>query len=377
MRKISLIFGCAVAVISMFAQKNIENNPVFVVGTYTDAGSNGLYSYRFNEMSGNVEVLDSFKIDNPSYLTFSNDGKILYAVSEMDMDNSFVTALAFNVEDGSFKKLNGASVGGSPCYVSTNGNMVVTANYGGGTISVFPLASDGSLHPRSQLLQGGVGGPDTLRQNLPHIHCVEFSPDGKVLYASDFSADRLLKFDVVNPMDMEKNTFGLQISTDSTGSPEEISINADSGPRHLIFDESGRHAYLLGELSGAVTVFDNVDNCLNVLQVIDGDPVYERASGDIHLSPDGRFLYTSNRRRNDGLSIFSVNPDGTLTNIGYQNTGRHPRNFAVTPDGNFILVACRDDNVIEIYRRDKNTGLLTNIHKDMKISKPVCIKFVP
>ena len=103
-----------------------------------------------------------------------------------------------------------------------------------------------------------------------------------------------------------------------------------------------------------------------------------KGSGDIHISPDGKFLYASNRLKADGLAIFSIHPEnGMLTKVGYQLTGIHPRNFIITPNGKYLLVACRDSNEIQIYERDTDTGLLTDIRKDIKVVKPVCIKFVP
>ena len=103
-----------------------------------------------------------------------------------------------------------------------------------------------------------------------------------------------------------------------------------------------------------------------------------KGSGDIHISPDGKFLYASNRLKADGIAIFSIQPDnGILTKVGYQLTGIHPRNFIITPNGKYMLVACRDSNVIQIYERDADTGLLTDIHGDIKVDKPVCVKFIP
>ena len=111
-------------------------------------------------------------------------------------------------------------------------------------------------------------------------------------------------------------------------------------------------------------------------QTIAADTVGARGSADIHVSPDGRFVYASNRLQADGLAIFSINQeDGTLAKVGYQLTGRHPRNFAITPNGKYLLVASRDDNKIQVFSIDTQTGLLTDTNQDITLSKPVCIKF--
>ena len=155
-------------------------------------------------------------------------------------------------------------------------------------------------------------------------------------------------------------------------------VTPGSGPRHLEFSAKGDRAYLLNELSGTVMVFerDLEDGALTLVQEIQADQSGARGSGDIHLSADGRFLYSSHRLQNDGIAIFRVLDGGRLEYVGYQNTGVHPRNFVISPSGDFILVACKGDNSIEVYRRDKKSGLLSFLRKT-KVHQAVCLKFVP
>lgn len=349
----------------------MSNDLRLVVGTYTDAGSEGLYSYSFNQRTGEAAALDSCKAVNPSYLTVSENGKFIYAVSELGSGNAAVYALRFDRESGAFSNINTVLTEGSdPCYVSTNGKIVVTANYGG-SLSVIQLAGDGGLKSLKAIFNGSTGGPDTLRQSTPHVHCAVFSPDGKHLYASDFSADRLLCFDVI------KRGKELKPSTASDGQQLIAKVSPDYGPRHIIFDRKGRHAYLIGELSGAVTVFDVENGVLTPKQTVDADPFDGRGSADIHLSPDGRFLYASNRLKGDGIAVFKVDQaTGTLTEAGYVETGIHPRHFNITPNGKFLLCACRDDNEIQIYSLDKKSGMPAFTGKSIPLSKPVCVQFV-
>ena len=89
----------------------------------------------------------------------------------------------------------------------------------------------------------------------------------------------------------------------------------------------------------------------------------------------GKFVYASTRLKGDGITIFRVNGNGTLTRVGKQSTGKHPRNFAITPNGKFLLVACRDANKIQVFSRDKNTGMLKNTNQDIHLSHPVCVRF--
>ena len=344
-----------------------EDELSMLIGTYTDGTSKGIYSFRFNQKTGTATPLDSVELSNPSYLTPSEDGKFIYAVSEMNDSTAAVNALAFDKQTGNLRLLNSERTpGAAPCYVSTNGKEVLTANYSGGNMSVFRLRKDGTLSPAEVLFKGTANGPDTIRQIVPHIHCALFSPDGKYIFATDFSADRILRF----TLSSEGNISRLP--------GETIDIAPDSGPRHLTFSPNGKFAYLINELSGKVIAFGYTDGKLEQIQSIAADSLQARGSADIHLSPDGKFLYASNRLEGDGIAIFTVDTvNGTLTRAGYQPTGIHPRHFNITPNGKYLLAACRDSNVIQVYERDTENGLLKDTQQDILIDKPVCVQFIP
>lgn len=343
-----------------------QDELAMLVGTYTNGTSKGIYTFRFNQETGAASPLSSAELSNPSYLAASEDGKFIYAVSEMNDSASAVNSFAFDKATGALCLLNTErTLGGAPCYVATNGKEVLTANYSGGNMSVFPLRKDGTLEPVDTLFEGSATGPDTIRQSTAHIHCTIFSPDGKYIFATDFSADRILRF-VLHPKDIIPHP-----------SLEATHIEAGSGPRHLTFSPDGKRAYLISELSGKVTAFNYSDGKLEQIQTITADTIAARGSADIHLSPDGKYLYASNRLKEDGIAIFAVDPDnGTLAKVGYQTTGIHPRHFNITPNGKYLLAACRDSNVIQVYERDQTTGLLNDTHQDIIVDKPVCVQFV-
>lgn len=353
-----------------------EANPelTMLVGTYTSGESNGIYSFRFNEETGVTTPLSETEVENPSYLVPSADGKFVYAVSEFNDERAAANAFAFDKDNGTFRLLNTQQTEGEdPCYLITNGKNVITANYSGGSISVFPIAKDGSLLPASEIVKFKGSGADRERQEKPHLHCVRITPDGKYMLANDLGTDQIHKF-IINP-DADAKNEELFLKE---GIPAAFKVKAGSGPRHLTFSPDGNHAYIINELAGTVIAFEYNDGDLKEIQTIAADTVNAKGSGDIHISPDGKFLYASNRLKADGIAIFSINPEnGLLTKVGYQSTGIHPRNFIITPNGKYLLAACRDSNVIHVYERDADTGLLTNIHKDIKVDKPVCVKFVP
>ena len=344
-----------------------------LVGTYTSGDSKGIYSFRLNEENGTVTPLSDVAVENPSYLVPSSDGKFVYAVSEFSDERAAVNAFAFDKEKGTFRLLNTQKTGGEdPCYLTTNGKQVVTANYSGGSISVFPIQKDGALLPSSSVLKYEGSGMDKERQEKPHLHCVRITPDGRYLFADDLGTDQIYKFTVNPNADAENKELFLK-----EGIPAAYKVEPGSGPRHVTFSPNGKYAYLINELSGTVITFQYNDGELKEIQTIAADTVGAKGSADIHISPDGKFLYASNRLKADGIAIFRIDSEnGMLTKAGYQLTGTHPRNFIITPNGKYLLVACRDSNVIQVYERNAATGLLSDIHKDIKVSKPVCIQFL-
>lgn len=334
-----------------------------VVGTYTQHKSKGLYSFSFYQRTGRATPLDTLRLDNPSYLTFNKAGNKIYAVSENGGSTSAVCDIDFDRTTGRMTLRDKQSThGAAPCYVACRGQLLLTANYTGGSMSVFPLDNDGNVLPMTQQEKGHTGKMLVPQQATPHIHCAQFSPDGRRILATDFSADQLLGFKVKG----------------ATVEPEGAvaTLSEASGCRHLIWSGDGRFVYVISEVSGAVSVFRYVEGQMTRLQEIKSDSVGAQGSADIHLSPDGRWLYASNRLKSDGISIFRVDrKSGLLTKVGYQLTGIHPRNFAITPNRKYLLCACRDSNVIQVFAINKRTGLLTDTHQDIAVDSPVCIQF--
>lgn len=351
-----------------------QDELTMLVGTYTTGESKGMYSYRFNQETGESKALSFIETGNPSYLTPSSDGKFVYAVSEFSEDKAMVNAFAFDQAKGTFRFLNSQKVrGADPCYVIADGKHLVTANYSGGSISIFSIAKDGTLLPADSVIPFIGNGLDKERQEKPHLHCVQITPDGKYLLANDLGTDQIHRFTIEPPTDdkNEKQAFL------KSGSATSFKLKPGSGPRHLTFSPNSKFAYLINELSGTVVAFSYDSGELKEIQTIAADTVGGRGSADIHISPDGNFLYASNRLKADGIAIFSIHPQtGQLTKIGYQLTGIHPRNFIITPNGKYLLVACRDNNAIQVYKRNLSTGLLTHMNQDIKLDKPVCLKFV-
>jgi 6-phosphogluconolactonase len=239
-----------------------------------------------------------------------------------------------------------------------------------------------------QLWMGYAGhGVNFARQEAPHVHSVVFSPDDKWYYVQDLGLDRIS----VRPFDsgMAIKIFGRRAMIFETdwvpgkrADSFHVSTIPGSGPRHLTFSPNGRYAYLLEEMGGSVDVYryHPENGRLDSLQRIAAhvsDTLGPFRSADIHVSPDGRFLYASNRAESN-IAIFSIDPaTGLLTTVGYQPTfGKEPRNFTLDPSGRWLLVANQDSNAIVVFRVDRETGLLERTGKTIEVPAPTCLKML-
>ena len=357
-------------------QSNVsEKDSLFMlVGSYASAEEEGIKLYSFNQELGEICYITGVRgVSNPSYLTPSSDGKRVYAVSENGIDDSAAQALSLDLSEGKLSLLNAElTQGAAPCYIalSPHEDFVLTANYNGGNISIFRLNENGELlTPRVISFVGH--GIDPERQDKPHLHCIAFTPDGKYTIASDLGTDCLHVF-TMNAQDKSGSIPFL-----NEDEPQNFILPSGSGPRHISFSPDKKYAYVITELSGDVMVMAYHEENTKIIQTIKADTLGARGSADIHLTPNGKYLYASNRLKGDGIAIFKVDPaTGMLEKVGYQPTGIHPRNFVISPNGKFLLVACRFSNEIQIYQIDEATGLLKDTGKRVKTPEPTCLKFI-
>ena len=356
-----------------FAQ---DNKLIMYIGTYTEeSNSNGIYTYHFNQENGTFELLSSATAANPSFVTLSPDGKRLYAVSEYNDGRQ--GAYSFDVSEDKVQLSHPVFLptapkealpraGADPCHIVSDGNYVITANYTGGDISVFSLDAAGRLQTEVQ----HISFVEALHGSASHIHCIIPTPEKRYVLVTNLGKNCVYRF----RYKARKASKGVKVLKDMKVA-YRIS-DTIQGPRHLTFSKDGRFAYLINELGGECVVLSYRKGKLKEVQRIMADEGGGRGSADIHISPDGRFLYTSHRLKKDGIAIFAIDPEkGTLSKIGYQHTGIHPRNFAITPNGKYLLVACRDDNKIQVFERNEATGELIETPEEIEIDKPTCIVF--
>ncbi len=345
-----------------------------MIGTYTHSGnSEGIYSFLFNTKNGSAKPLGKQATIDPSFLISSVNQQIIYSVNER-ADSGSVTAFKLNAKADSLTQLNAVAAGGGhPCYLASdrNNRFLFVSNYTGGNFSAIPLKADGSLGTSIQTIQHRGKSINTGRQESPHVHSTVLSPDEKYLLVQDLGTDKISVYQV----DLNKATHPI----DST--PLHIfNCKPGSGPRHLIFHPIDNLVYAVQELSGAVTVLAFKNGALKQIQEISMIPAKSKGkvgAADIHISPDGAFLYASNRGDFNEILIYKINKNGTLGYRATQSTlGKTPRNFAIDPTGNFLLVANQNSNELVVFNRNKATGLLKHNGQRIKVGSPICIQFL-
>lgn len=367
MKKVYLFLLLISTVASMQAQKNLIN---LLVGTYTNTCySKGIYTYEFDTNNAQMRLKKSSdSIVNPSYLSISKDNKFVYAVNE-NGGESTISSFGFDYVSGKPSLINQeSSKGADPCYIINDDENVIVANYSGGNISVFGKKQDGGLTEAKQVVQHYGNGTNADRQEKAHVHMVYFSPDKKYVLSNDFGNDKVYVYNY-NP----SSTNEVLTLKDS------VSVKAGSGPRHLTFSKKGKYVYLLQELDGSLTTFSYADGKLtqiNETSILAKDFKGAFSSADIHISPNGKFLYASNRGEANTISIFKILKKGKLELKGEVSTlGKGPRNFVIDPTGKFLLVAHQYTNDIMIFKIHKRKGTLTDTGKKIDLCSPVCLIF--
>lgn len=344
------------------------------VGTYTEGKPDlGIFVYEFSARSGQLKKVSTVEnIINPSFLTLSPNGQYLYACTETKLPiEGSVTAFKVDSINGKLSLINKQPTGGdNPAYLTVHrsNKFVVNGNYSGGSVTVFATNENGSLNPFTQIIQFLDSSIIKGRQDKAHIHSTVFSPQNDFIFLPDLGSDkiRVFRFDSTKsqPLVAADNLFVRSI--------------LGSGPRHFTFHPNTKFAYCIEELSGMVAAYSYSNGRLDSIQrIFSYSKIQESyASADIHISPDGHFLYASNRVKENTISIFSIDRNnGKLTLIGHQQTyGDHPRNFTIDPTGKFLLVANQVTGNIVVFKRNIKTGLLTKTANEINVPRPSCLQ---
>jgi 6-phosphogluconolactonase len=349
------------------------------VGTYTRGTSKGIYAYRFRPSKGRAATIGlAAETENPSFLAVHPNQRYLYAVNEVadfEGGNGSVSAFSIDRKSGRLTFLNKASSrGGDPCHVTIDrsGKWLIAANYGSGSVAVLPIEKDGELGPAVSLMRHSGSGKDPRRQEGPHAHSVNLSPDHRILLVSDLGLDKVMIYR------WDAATGRLE-----TNRPPFAKLSPGSGPRHLAFHPTGRWVYQINELNSTITAFayDAESGSLQDKGTVSTLPrgfTGINSTAEVQVHPNGRFVYGSNRGH-DSIAVFAIQGDqGMLEPVQYVSTrGKTPRQFAIDPTGNYLLVANQDSDEVVLFRVNRENGTLAPTGTVLRAPMPVCVVFVP
>ncbi|MCJ0975270.1 lactonase family protein [Pseudomonas sp. PS1] len=357
-----------------------------LIGSYTSEGnSEGIYRMQFDAERGHLDPqpLQVIRSHNPSWLTLDLNRNRLYAANENGPGHpdpvGRVSAFMIAASSGRLSPLaQQITLGDEPTHLalSRDGRFLFVSNYGsranpGGSLAVVPTAKDGTLMPVTQIATHKASEQHPERQQSAHVHSAVISPDGKTLFVSDLGADRIFVYRY-DPSNAERPL--------TPADPAVITLPDGSGPRHLAFSPDGLQAYATLELSAQVVRFDHVDGSLVQRQLVnlaeDGD-ASRHSPGAIHPSPDGRFLYVSDRAETNRILVYAVDDNGMLREIQQRDSeGREPREFAIDPSGRFMLIANQKSDALVVLERDPDTGLLGDTLQSLPMGRPSDVKFI-
>ena len=350
------------------------------IGTYTDQGSRGIYTCRFNAEQGTWEVPRLVaECDNPTFLALHPSKPYLYAIGKFPM--GMLRGFHYDPQSGSLVPINEQEIPGQgPCHLtvcqSDAGDAVVVANYGSGSVASFPIASDGRIGPVASHLTHTGSGPNTARQQAPHAHGVYF--DGSTVAVVDLGIDRVVSY----PLDLATAT--LSRSADNTDLCTDLYLAPGAGPRHLAVSKDRRFTYVVNELDSTVSVFDRHLSCHplhSVSTLSEGHNAVERnevernnTAAEIALHPSGKFLYVSNRG-DDSMAVFAIDTAMPRAIQHIPSGGTTPRFFCLDPTGRFLLVCNQDSGTVCVFTIDQTTGTLTPTDQSIQVSQPACLVF--
>lgn len=349
---------------------------IVYVGTFNDRGSEGLYVFDFDRGSGEMNQLQTVSDrEGPNFQAIHPGGGYLYSVSgeafSEDTEHGTISAYQIHPQTGMLQLINEQSVEGrGTAHVSVDplGDFAYVSNYSEGNLSVFAISENGGISEAVDVVQHEGSSVNESRQNSPHVHSIVPSGDGRFIYVSDLGTDQIVIYEV------DRTTGEL-----SSAEVPYVESTPGSGPRHFTIHPGGEFAYSAEELSSTVAVFsvDQNSGALEEVQRITMLPEgYDgnNSAADIHVSPDGKFLYASNRGH-DSLVIYRVDEEtGTLTLVGYEPTrGGHPRNFMMDQMGEYVLVANRDNDNVVVFNRNQETGKLTYSGEEVSVPMAVCV----
>ena len=349
-------------------------------GTFTDRQSKGIYRSTMNAATGALSQPELVaQVPSPSFLALHPNHRFMYSVNEVDRfdgrHTGSISAFAIDPASGQLTLLNQAPSGGAgPTHIAIDrtGQLVLVANYAGGSVAALPIQFDGRVSDPAAVDQHRGKGTDPARQGEPHAHCVNFDPANRFALSADLGLDKVFVYHV-DP----------RAGTIAANNPPFASVAAGSGPRHLAFGRSGREVYVTNEMACTVTAFHYDPNRGSLVEfqsisTLPEDFQGQKSTAEIMVHPSGKFLYVSNRGDANSIALFSIDRQtGKLTAVDHTSTqGRTPRSFGIDPAGTWFLAANQDTDNVVVFRIDPATGKLKPTGVNLHVPTPVCVTFL-
>jgi len=354
------------------------DDPLVFISSFASGDKGGIHAFSFDSKTGALKPLHrTTDIQNPFFIAISPDKRFLYAIDAEKFggpDDEFVASYALEGRTGKLKRLNQQSTRGTAsCYldVDATGKSVLVANYSSGSVASFPVQNDGSLGAAASFVQHSGSSADPSRQKGPNAHSIVVSPDNRFALAADLGIDKIMIYNLD--------------ATTAMLTPNEAQpfakLTPGSGPRHLTFHPNGKRVYVINELANTVTLFDydTENGTLNERQTIStlpSDFTGKSYTADLKITPDGKFLYGTNRGH-DSIASYRIGDDGKLTLIGIEpSLGKGPQNLLITPNGRWLLCANMPGNSVFVFQIDAASGKITKVGDPVEIPMPSCIRWM-
>lgn len=379
-RSFFVLLAVVVIILLTLSVEAADHKYIVYIGTYTGGESKGIYAYRFDAISGEVNPIGLMaESENPSFLAAHPSGRFLYAVNEIDQfggeKSGSISAFSIDRNAGNLTLLNRvSSLGAGTAHLSLDktGRYLLVANYGGGSVAAFPIHDDGSLGKASSFVQHTGSSVNPERQTGPHAHEIVATNDNRFVLVPDLGLDEVLIY-----------RFNAAKGSLSPNDPAFAKTAPGAGPRHVAVHPTGRFVYVVNEMQSTVSAFSYDAHAgslrhIETLTTLPKDFTGQNSTAEILTDAKGRFLYLSNRGH-DSIAVFAINShNGTLSSIQDALTGgKTPRNFAIDPTGRWLFAANQESNTITLFRVDSHTGRLTRTQSVLRTGKPVCVAFVP
>lgn len=365
-----------VGVVLCAATQSVDAKETLVfISAFASGEEGAIHAYQLDLDTGRLSLSHrTTDAQNPFFLAISPNSKFLYSIHAPGQfggkSNEQVAAYQIVGDTGQLKLLNRqSSLGTASCYldVDATGNTVVVANYSTGSVAAFPIGEDGSLGEASTFVQHRGSSVDKARQEGPHAHCSVISPDNQFVYAADLGLDQILCY----RLDAKAGKL-------TPNQQPFVRTPPGAGPRHLTFAPNGQHVYVINELHNSVTMFDynSKSGMLIERQTVPTLPTDFQGTSycaDLKITPNGRFLYGTNRGH-DSIAVYQIAEDGQLTlNAIQPSLGKGPQNLAITAGGDLLLCANMPGKNVAVFRIDPQSGRLASVGPPTNLPSPSCI----